>query len=669
MSSKRGLCETTDPVTRRSYLKLGGIGVAGASLLGRTASADSEYDRVVNIVEAGADDTGTEPIDDVFERYETDGTLIEFPDGEYLVDQLNLYGRRNFGMRAIGDDVTLVPNRQREFWIAGWNVRNLRFEGFTLDHTAEGIHPTVGFGAHTGLVVKNITKRGVHDGDNKGFGFAVLDEDGWGLIENLHAVEGSHKYRKEGPNMGGATGVFVDTNGQLTLRNCRIEGFGDNGLYASYSTGPVQVEGGQFKNSDVSQVRLGSAGSYVRNAVIGVDDPNEFTVNARGVRVCDGPFGGGRVTVDNCDIVMTKGQGFGGVVSAYNGGAFTLRNSRIRVDRGYAHAGSDGRCGRAVFADDPAGNNDDAEQCVIENSSITGDADDLEAVYFRNRSAAVVRKLCLHQPHGDRAGVQFSRGWNNLVEDSTIHVGGDAVRDDGADVTTSRLSYSGSCPAPSTVRTVSPTSHASADTDAGAGTDTDAESSFSLPDAPVAQGVSDRGYEFPAVGTSADNRVVRLYGNLLSERTRRFFREKLDTFGPKFLSSGRLTLSFHQITYDPYGEADTQGWKYMAELGNCIWDIEPDNFWQFVDYASRNPPNADDLDYQSTRNYLKDAGMRYYAWAPARMDDYYRYANARRLSNVESKRDEITRLPQLLWNGQNLNALSSGLEGYLDNRA
>lgn len=653
MADKRGLSNTTGNLNRRSYLKLGASGIAGASLMGGTAAADDGYDRVVNIVEAGADNTGSEPIDAVFDRYERDNTLIEFPDGEYVVDQLNLYGRSNFGMRAIGDDVTLIPNRQVEFWIAGWNTRNLRFEGFTLDTTADGIHPTVGFGAHTGLVVRNITKRGIHDGNNKGFGFAVLDENGWGLIENLDASDGSHKYETGTKNMGGAVGVYVDTSGPLTFRDCHIEHWGDNGLYASFSDGPVQVEGGTYKNNDVTQVRLGSAGSYVRNAEVGVDDVRNFVVNARGVRVSDGPIGGGYVTIEDCDITMEDGQGYGAIASDYGGGAFKVLDTRIHVGSGYGHpSGGASRCGRAIYA--AAQRSDNADNVVIRNTSITGDASDNDAILFESRSGVEIEGLCISQPNGSRSGIDIHGGLRNVVHDSSINVGGESI---SGSIRQFAIAETASCPVPSSGGS-SGASHPAQ------------PSSGSAPGAYDLASAQTFRNEYPVVGTSASNPTLRLYGNLLDTDTQAFFREHVHGLAD-LINDGAFNVEFRQTSIGPeryYNGLTISRRLRIADLAYGVWNTEARNYWKFVEYVATNPPSNTELDsYDGARDYLRDAGVQMYGWIPAKVNDG-RHRDMVHRSNLRLLDDGVTGLPQLVWNGRNLNALSSGLAEYLNNR-
>lgn len=105
---------------------------------------DIEYDEVINVVEAGADNTGGESISAVIQELVADNTLLKFPEGRYYVDEMvRLTGFENFGM--IGDNATLVPapadqykSEARMFKLGVYYQpgRNLEVRNFTVDYSA-----------------------------------------------------------------------------------------------------------------------------------------------------------------------------------------------------------------------------------------------------------------------------------------------------------------------------------------------------------------------------------------------------------------------------------------------------------------------------------------------------------------------------------------------------
>ncbi len=447
-------------VSRRTYLRnaaaagIGGVTFASPAAARRTSVAPTVTEQTVyNVVDEGADPTGTEPVDDVLNRLKGNNVTLEFPSGRYALYRLKLSYLENFTMRGLSDDVVLVPTDDyyREWWIAGHSMRNITFENFVLDHTAENVGPELSFGCYDGLVVRNVTKLGYHDTDSTAFGCRIYESTGSGLVENLVMNDGSIPVKP--------VGFYTDTTGKLTVRNCQIAGFGNNGLYASTGSGPVCVEGGIFRNNDRTQVRLGGPGSYVKDAEIIVDtDPNSsvdgWTHNYRGIRVSDNP---GPVLVENCDIKLLRGRGFGAIVNAFDGGSLTVRDTRIYVSDEYLMYWSD-HTGPAVFVDYPS----DWEQSgqggerLFENVSITGDgqADGEYPVVLLFRGNSTFRNCCLHQTGIDRAGFET---WDHqtlelatlpdptYVVDSTVDVPGEVAR---GSVELSNITTEGTCPLP-----------------------------------------------------------------------------------------------------------------------------------------------------------------------------------------------------------------------------
>ena len=424
-------------INRRTYLGAVGVATASTSLVGVAGASDDQYDEVVDIVEAGADNTGSEPIDDVFDEVKGDDTLVKFPDGTYAANQLIVYQLSNFAMVAEGD-ATLVPGDDyaEEQWIAGGETRDLRIEGFTIDNRGDGLAPEIDISAYDGLVVRDIEKIGVQEDGGTAFGLRILDPDGHGLVENVRATDGGY-----------SVGLYIESDGPMTVRNCQFEQFTDNGLYASASSAPIRVEGGRFRNNNITQVRLGSADSVVTGAEIVADErvvgPNQDTCNMRGIRVADGP---GPVTVDDCDITMSACRGSGAIVDAYSGGSLTVRDTRIHVDEDYTTNGSDGtRTSYAIFVDDathaPEGSR------TFENVSITGGGRYRSAVLTR-RDDNTFQNVCIDQYGEGRNGIIFEESSDNYLGDSAVDVPDEEVVLRDSSVKTANVSYSGSCPKP-----------------------------------------------------------------------------------------------------------------------------------------------------------------------------------------------------------------------------
>nr|WP_250142363.1 hypothetical protein [Halosolutus amylolyticus] len=283
--------------------------------------SDDQYETVVDVVEAGADPTGTESITSVLREHVGDDTLLEFPAGEYYMDeQLRLTGFENVGF--VGENATLVPATYHEFDGPQYRLfrlgtsdnpgRDLRFENFDVDQTADdtGIR-VVSAEVKDGLTVRNVTVRGIHDSGTWGPGlFNVTDPDGEGVVSRFHATSGA-VHVDETPNAGnmwrGATGINVNQHhrGTLAFKNCSLGGFPDNGLYVSSETGRVDVEGGWYQNSGTASIRLSGRHGTITDAVAVVDADPHGSDGQHPVRL----DGGDRFEIDGVTVDVPRPNG------------------------------------------------------------------------------------------------------------------------------------------------------------------------------------------------------------------------------------------------------------------------------------------------------------------------------------------------------------------------
>ena len=327
--------------SRRTFLR--SVAVTGASVVGLTAAASApaaafhgDYDRVVDVAEAGADTSGRESITPVLEDLRADNTAFVFPEGRYYMDsQFRFTGFENIGF--FGENATLVPANYHDFDGPQFRLfrlgvsynpgRELRFEGFDVDQTAPDtgirvIEATVS----RDLQVRDVTIEGEHDSGTWGPGmFAVSNPDGRGVVERFRAPDGG-VHADETPNAGnmwrGPIGIEANTNvGRLEFRDCELGGFPDNGLYAINDRGTVVVDGGRFANSNGANVRLGGEGSRIRNATVEVDRTRSYDASQRGVRLENGDD----LRVENVDVTITSPQPTSHAISVIN----TCQQARI----------------------------------------------------------------------------------------------------------------------------------------------------------------------------------------------------------------------------------------------------------------------------------------------------------------------------------------------------
>lgn len=305
--------ERTD-TSRRSYLEAVAAGIAlpflggraGAASPSRIDSLSDQYGTVVDVVEAGADDTGTESITPILDAHAGDDTLLVFPPGRYrMTEEFRHCGFNHFGM--VGNDATLVPGNYYEFEGPERRLfrlgvyhnpgRDLLVEGFTVDQTAPdtGIR-TIEAQVSDGLTVRDIDIVGIHDAGTWGPGlFDVMERDGTGTVERFRARDGG-AWVSETPNAGnwwrGPSGILVSRyhRGTVELADCELGGFPDNGVYAGNANGTVVVRGGRYANSHASNIRIGGHHSRIEGATVVVDRNRENFTNQRGIRLDQGSW-------------------------------------------------------------------------------------------------------------------------------------------------------------------------------------------------------------------------------------------------------------------------------------------------------------------------------------------------------------------------------------------
>lgn len=388
-----------------------------------TDDADAEdYERVVDVVEAGADPNGNESITPVLRENRANDTLFRFPEGRYYMDDmLRWTGFENVGFE--GDDATIVPASYHDFegnkicfklGISDSPGDSLHFSGIDFDMSgsdtgARAIQAQVA----DDLVVRDVTIEGVHDGGTYGpFLFDVTSSSGEGVIENVQLPDGG-EFSKNAPGNfnAGPTGIIVSEShqGHITFRECVVGAFPDNGLYAAYGE-KVSVIGGEYRNSNVASIRIGGDGSNIQDATVVVDQnrPNDET--QMGIRLDNGED----LRVENTTVELEQPDG--NAIRVLNEvGSATISNCSLSVENrpenalhvspgaGSTHIkGTDIRQDTSAYAivlTERSGGGD----VLVEDVNVTGDGDGSNYRYtiYCGRDDTEFRAVTVDQQGGD----------------------------------------------------------------------------------------------------------------------------------------------------------------------------------------------------------------------------------------------------------------------------
>lgn len=184
-------------------------------------------------------------------------------------------------------------------------------ENLLVDVTADGAG--VFFDVESGTL-RNIGIKGENVAEDTLAHVSAPEPDEEVLIENVYAGDGTDA------GEGEAGGFWVDATdddahrGVATFRNVHVGGFNDNGIYGSGpgvqigvdEGGEVHIESSYGYNNNISNFRIGTNGSYVKDSVAvvpaGKDVPRHPNGrNARGVRAIEGAT---EMLVEGCELYV-----------------------------------------------------------------------------------------------------------------------------------------------------------------------------------------------------------------------------------------------------------------------------------------------------------------------------------------------------------------------------
>lgn len=226
------------------------------------------FDRVVDAVaDLGFDDTGSEPIDEAFaEAYRT-GTLIEFPPGEYLVEEEHSgEGVSRFGIRGTGDtrrDVRLTPTEGTALmWLRAVDAGPHLLENLSFDERSDdSTQLSVWLQTTGGSVVREVEWLGRTPADSENrYSLAAecVDEAGVLTIDGIYAGLDEPAKPVDYPNGVEFVRAGPEHLGEVVLRNPVIHGRNSSATRYTRPPGVLTIVGGEFVNNQNANIRFGA---------------------------------------------------------------------------------------------------------------------------------------------------------------------------------------------------------------------------------------------------------------------------------------------------------------------------------------------------------------------------------------------------------------------------
>lgn len=399
-----------------------------------TPKSADVFDHTVDMVaDAGCDPTGTEPCNDAIKSAAEDDTLLRFPAGTYQfssavtiseIDRLAIVGE---------GDVRFRPPDEFNGHFLRFGVGQLYVENVDVDLRADNTAAGIQCVTDNGFSIRdmNVLGRGTHEDDNvaSAFALAVRNPDATGIVKNVVARKGSAWGRYKGGN--GRIGIWVGSLNQGTVEivDCQFEEFGNNGIYASRTTGNVQVKGGVYRNNNVSSIRISGNGSFVDGARIDIDvdryvgprDGESQNFALRGIVVEQGtarlPAKPAGVVIRNCDISVNENPARNAGIAGWGTArTITVENCRIHVENDGSRAVH--QSGRNTVGNHPSPEGD--RWVRLENVDIDGSAAGDTAIQLVDASKSVLRNCRINNDGDNRDGIRLIRSADSTIDGGSI---------------------------------------------------------------------------------------------------------------------------------------------------------------------------------------------------------------------------------------------------------
>ncbi|AHZ24648.1 thioredoxin (plasmid) [Haloferax mediterranei ATCC 33500] len=98
---------------------------------------------------------------------------------------------------------------------------------------------------------------------------------------------------------------------------------------------------------------------------------------------------------------------------------------------------------------------------------------------------------------------------------------------------------------------------------------------------------------YPTMGTDDENPTLVVYVNFLSEDSQYFVQHNLEDIVREYVLPGELNVELRFLSYRPdaiddYLVSDDEGEARASRAAHGVWDVEPENFWEFFEFMFSN---------------------------------------------------------------------------------
>ncbi|WP_226479923.1 hypothetical protein [Natrinema amylolyticum] len=276
------------------------------------------------------------------------------------------------------------------------------FANKLIDYTT-GEGCTIDARESTDWTIRNIGFRGRKRAPRTVFGLSDTG-NGTSVVENVYLGDGSDEV---GDSAHGPGGIFVgpEHNGTLEFRNVNVQGFPNNGIYASApategkgSKGSIHIDGCYAADCGISHYRVGGDGDTITNSTAVL---TESGYDGRGVWA----WAPGEVNVRDCQFAM-DGRHYSFVVGA-NDSPSRLSITDTEWDDGF-HGGWATRYGGSITFEEGNGNNpkdivpedcpasitdalpQDVGDLIVDDQESTGDTLSVDLAFYNAADAVVL---------------------------------------------------------------------------------------------------------------------------------------------------------------------------------------------------------------------------------------------------------------------------------------